>query len=385
MTVFQGFPRLNGRPGIRNHLLILSICGLNAPGAKKAAQALTDAVLVSSPYGRGHVGADKHFHFKMLNAFATHPNVGGVIVFAPDDRLCDELEQAVCNSGRDVAGFSLQRWGEDGTAMTAAATAEGRQMLARLKEVPRKACLKSEILIAAECGHSDASSGIVANPLVGDLFDHHIAAGGAAVFSETLEWLGCEPDLYKRCVSKEVSSRLRALVRARHKITKSAGHNIYIGNPGPQNHEGGITTLEEKSLGAVSKGGSQPISSALAEGEPVLSAGLHLMDTPTLSPESVSSMVAAGAQIVCFTTGHGNPYGSGLAPTVKLTANPQTATRLPGQIDFDASDIFCGLRSRQSVLPELAELVKQICEGKQTAAEQNKEGDEVISRLGPSV
>ena len=118
---------------------------------------------------------------------------------------------------------------------------------------------------------------------------------------------------------------------------------------------------------------------------PVLSAGLHLMDTPTLSPESVSSMVAAGAQIVCFTTGHGNPYGSGLAPTVKLTANPQTATRLPGQIDFDASDIFCGLRSRQSVLPELAELVKQICEGKQTAAEQNKEGDEVISRLGPSV
>ena len=385
MTVFQGFPRLNGRPGIRNHLLILSICGLNAPGAKKAAQALTDAVLVSSPYGRGHVGADKHFHFKMLNAFATHPNVGGVIVFAPDDRLCDELEQAVCNSGRDVAGFSLQRWGEDGTAMTAAATVEGRQMLARLKEVPRTACLKSEILIAAECGHSDASSGIVANPLVGDLFDHHIAAGGAAVFSETLEWLGCEPDLYKRCVSKEVSSRLRALVRARHKITKSAGHNIYIGNPGPQNHEGGITTLEEKSLGAVSKGGSQPISSALAEGEPVLSAGLHLMDTPTLSPESVSSMVAAGAQIVCFTTGHGNPYGRGLAPTVKLTANPQTATRLPGQIDFDASDIFCGLRSRQSVLPELAELVKQICEGKQTAAEQNKEGDEVISRLGPSV
>ena len=385
MSLFLGFPRRNGRPGIRNHLLLLSICGLNTQGARNAVQTLSDAVIVTSAYGRGQVGADKYFHQRMLTAFATHPNVGAVLVFAPDDRSCDEIGQIVIDSGRKFKGFSLQNWGEDGSAMTAAATKEGQRLLNMLKKVSRKPCLMSDILIAAECGHSDASSGIVSNPLVGDLFDHHILAGGAALFSETLEWLGCEPSLYERCVSKRVSRRLRTLVEERHKITKSAEKNMFVGNPGPQNYEGGITTLEEKSLGSISKGGSQPISGALAAGESVSSSGLHLMDTPTLSPESISSMVAAGAQIVCFTTGHGNPYGSALAPTIKLTANPQTAKRLPNQIDFDASDIFCGALTRKDMLPKLIKLLTQVCEGKITAAEINREGDEVISRLGPSV
>ena len=385
MSGFQGFPRNSGRPGIRNHLVILSMCGLNAPGARRVAEALPDAVLISSPYGRGHVGTDKVFHAHMLRAFATHPNTGAVLILAPDDGLCDGMEKAVAATGRAVAGFSLQRWGEDGTAMTRAAVEAGGRLLADLQAVPRAPCQLSDLVIAAECGHSDASSGIVANPLVGDLFDHHITAGGAAVFAETLEWLGCEPGLYARCASQDVSDRLRALVRARHAITEAARHDIHIGNPGPQNHEGGITTLEEKSLGAISKGGTGPISGALAEGEPIPGPGLHVMDTPTLSPESISSMVAGGAQLVIFTTGHGNPYGSALAPTIKLTANPDTARRLPDQIDFDASEVFRGLRDRASLLPELTGLVGRVCNGTHTAVERNREGDEVISRLGPSV
>lgn len=385
MRDFQGFPRANGRPGIRNHLVILSMCGLNAPGARRVAEALPEAVLISSPYGRGHVGADKTFHAHMLRAFATHPNTGAVLILAPDDRLCDEMEQTIAATGRAVTGFSLQRWGEDGTAMTGAAIKEGRRLLEDLKAAPRAPCALSDLAIAAECGHSDASSGIVANPLVGDLFDLHVAAGGAAVFAETLEWLGCEPGLYDRCVSQEVADRLRELVRARHAITQAAGHDIHIGNPGPQNHEGGITTLEEKSLGAISKGGTGPISGALAEGEALPGPGLYVMDTPTLSPESISSMVAGGAQLVIFTTGHGNPYGSALAPTIKLTANPDTAKRLPDQIDFDASDVFRGLRDKASLLPELVALVSRVCDGALTAVERNRDGDEVISRLGPSV
>lgn len=385
MSAFQGFPRAAGRPGIRNHLVILSMCGLNAPGARRVAGSIPDAVLISSPYGRGHVGADKAFHQHMLTALAIHPNTGGVLILAPDDGLCDAMEERVAATGRPVAGFSLQRWGEDGSAMTEAAIVRGRQLLAELKLQHRENCAMSDLAIAAECGHSDASSGLVANPLVGDVFDHHIAGGGAAVFSETLEWLGCEPGLYARCVSSDVSDNLRALVDARHAITKLAGHDIHIGNPGPQNHQGGITTLEEKSLGAISKGGTAPISGALSEGEAIPGPGLHVMDTPTLSPESISSMVAGGAQLVCFTTGHGNPYGSALAPTIKITANPDTARRLPSQIDFDASDAFRGLRTRTSLLPELIELVGKVCDGTPTSVERNRDGDEVISRLGPSV
>jgi len=126
-------------------------------------------------------------------------------------------------------------------------------------------------------------------------------------------------------------------------------------------------------------------AAALAEGAAITGPGLHLMDTPKLSPESISSRVAGGAQMVCFTTGHGNPYGSALAPTIKLTGNPETAARLPGQIDFDASAAFVGLRSRADLLPELLALVALVCNGAFTAVERNGEGDEVISRLGPSV
>nr|WP_306267263.1 UxaA family hydrolase [Pararhizobium sp. IMCC3301] len=385
MSTFQGFPRANGRPGIRNHLVILSMCGLNAPGARRVSADLPDAVLISSPYGRGHVGADRAFHDHMLLAFATHPNTGAVLILAPDDGLCDAMADKVAASGRAVSGFSLQRWGEDGTAMTAAAIAEGNRLLAQVQGEPQANCPMSDLIIAAECGHSDASSGVVANPLVGDLFDHHIALGGAAVFAETLEWLGCEPGLYARCTTPDVAARLSHLVQARHAITAAAGHDIHIGNPGPQNHIGGITTLEEKSLGAISKGGTGPIMGALSEGEAITGPGLHLMDTPTLSPESISSMVASGSQIVCFTTGHGNPYGSALAPTIKLTANPDTAARLPDQIDFDASEVFRGLRERAAVLPGLVALVTSVCNGALTAVERNRDGDEVISRLGPSV
>mgnify|MGYP003624236629 CR=1 FL=1 len=385
MSTFQGFPRANGQPGIRNHLVILSMCGLNAPGARRVAAALPDAVLISSPYGRGQVGADKAFHDHMLLAFATHPNTGAVLILAPDDALCDGMELKIAATDRAVAGFSLQRWGEDGTAMTAAAIAEGRRLLELVQAQRRADCAMSSLVIAAECGHSDASSGIVTNPLVGDLFDHHIARGGSAVFAETLEWLGCESGLYARCTTPDIAERLRKLVHARHSITDAVGHDIHIGNPGPQNHTGGITTLEEKSLGAISKGGTGPITGALSEGEAITGPGLHLMDTPTLSPESISSMVASGSQIVCFTTGHGNPYGSALAPTIKLTANPDTAARLPDQIDFDASEVFRGLRERAVVVPDLIALVERVSNGALTAAERNRDGDEVISRLGPSV
>jgi altronate dehydratase large subunit len=385
MSTFQGYPRAKGRPGIRNHLVIVSMCGLNAPGARRVAAAVPEAVLISSPYGRGHVGADKVFHSHMLEAFATHPNTGAVVVLAPDKGVCDAICAKITETERPVSGFSLQSWGEDGTAMTTAAITAGRRLLAQVQAQPRQTCALRDIVIAAECGHSDASSGLVTNPLVGDLFDHYIAHGGAAVFAETLEWLGCEPGLYARCSDLEVADRLHALVRARHAITDATGHDIHVGNPGPQNHEGGITTLEEKSLGAISKGGTGPITGALAEGEAIPGPGLHLMDTPTLSPESISSMVAAGSQIVCFTTGHGNPYGSALAPTLKLTGNPDTAARLPDQIDFDASDVFLGLRERATLLPDLIALVEAVSNGRPTWVERNGEGDEVISRLGPSV
>lgn len=382
---FLGHRRKIGRPGIRNHLTVLSVCGLNAAGARKIAAALPGAVQVSNPHGRGQIGADKVFQARVLKGMACHPNSGAVIVLAPDAALRRRYQEVVEASGRPVAGFSLQEAGEDGVALVAAAIGAGRDLQADLERQKRSACPLSDLIVAMECGHSDASSGMVANPLAGDLADLIVAEGGGVVISETIEWLGTEKALAGRCSDQAVADRLMELVRARHAIAAAAGADPYADNPGPQNLDGGITTLEEKSLGAVAKGGTSPIRGALAEGDPVPGPGLYLMDTPTLSPESITSMVAGGAQLVCFTTGHGNPYGSAMAPTIKITGNPETARRLPGQIDFDASPAFGGGRSRSELLPGLVDVVIETCNGGTVACERQDEGFEVISRLGPSI
>jgi altronate dehydratase large subunit len=384
---FAGFRRPNGAAGVRNRLVLLSVCGLNAPQARKLAARLPEAALVSTDFGRGQVGEDAAFHARMLTAFGTHPNTGAALVLAPDATLRRRFEEAIAASGRPCAGVSLQEEGEDAERLLDKAVQAGRHLLDQLARQPREPCPVGDLFLAMECGHSDASSGIVANPLVGDVSDALIAAGGRAVFSETLEWTGAEESLYRRCADPATAERLRALVAARHRIARGAGHDVALGNPGPQNHAGGLTTLEEKSLGAVAKGGTAPIAGALAQGRPPPGAarGLFLMDTPALSPESISSMVAAGAQIVLFTTGHGNPYGSALAPTIKLTANPDTAARLPRQIDFDASPAFTGTAPRTALAGPLLDLVLRVAEGQKPWADRLQECGEAISRLGPSI
>lgn len=380
----MGFARSTGRAGVRNHLLVLSVCGLNSAGARKVASGLPGAVTVLQPYGRGQLGADFAYQDAVLTRLATHPNIGAVVLLAPDAAMRRRYQDRIAAAGRPVAGFSLQELGEDGERIVAEAIAAGKALQTQLAAMGRAPVPVRDLVIAMECGHSDASSGILANPLAGDIADRITAVGGSAVMSETMEWLGTEPSLMAR-TTPDVAERLQGLVAARHAIALEAGQSLHLGNPGPQNHEGGITTLEEKSFGAVSKGGTGPIIGALAAGEPIPGPGLYLMDTPTLSPESITAMVAGGAQVVIFTTGHGNPYGSAIAPTIKLTANPETAARLPRQIDFDASPGWMGAVPRADLAEGLFARVLEVCAGASVAAERLDEGDEVLSRLGPSV
>lgn len=378
-ATFMGYRRSSGRPGVRNRLLILCACGLNASQALKVSAALPEAALVLNLFGHGQVGADRDYSWRIMHGFAAHPNIGAVLVLAPDEAMRKSLEDFAAAAGRIAGGVSLEGAGEDGPALIARATEAGREMTRALAAQKREECQVSELVLALECGHSDAYSGIVTNPLAGELADAFVAAGGSAVFSETIEWLGAEHMLAARCRSPEIGERLLALAAARRAIAEDAGKDLRIGNPGPQNHAGGLTTLEEKSLGAIRKGGTAEIVAMLAAGEAVTAPGLNVMDTPTLSPESMSAMVAAGAQIVCFTTGEGNPCASAIAPTLKLTGNPETAARLPGQIDAVAT--IGGDHGRAALFAK----AMAICNGEFTAAERDGEGFEVISRLGPSV
>ena len=157
--IFQGYPRPTGRPGIRNRLVILSMCGLNGPGARKVAAALPGAVLIASPYGRGQIGPDKDFQNRMLAVFGTHPNTGAVLVLAADAQMRTGLQSQIEAVGRPVAGFSLQEAGEDSDRLVGMAIAAGRGLQAELDRCPRTSCHVRDLVLAVECGHSDASSG----------------------------------------------------------------------------------------------------------------------------------------------------------------------------------------------------------------------------------
>ncbi len=383
---FIGYERPHGRPGVRNHVVIISLSGLEHSTSRAIHALYPRTILIASTYGRGHVGDDLRFQRHMLKALATHPNVTGALVLGPDDKLVNEVGDALDAAGRVWNGLSLQACHEDRFAMIE----QGARMVARIQHrvsrMKRSPQPISALAIAIECGHSDATSGLVANPLAGDLACWLVDQGGQAVFSETLEWIGTESILSKRAATPAVADAILQAIERRKETARAAGQDVQANNPGPQNHEGGITTLEEKSLGAIAKGGDQPIVGLLREGD-VLPAdpGLYLMDTPTFSPESITSMISTGAQIVLFTTGQGNPYGSALAPTVKISANPDTVGHVVEQIDVDASAVLEGTTTRESLIPSARETVLEIACGALTWSEVVGEKTESISRLGSSI
>jgi altronate dehydratase large subunit len=281
--------------------------------------------------------------------------------------------------------LSLPGAHEDALALVDAGVRAAARLVHDASSLRRERCSLADLCVAVECGHSDATSGLVCNPLAGQMMEHVVAGGGQAIFSETVEWTGAEHLLARRAVSPAVAERIVAAVAQRERLAREAGGDLRAQNPGPQNKAGGLTTLEEKALGAIAKGGEQPIQEMLRPAQRPEGPGLFLMDTPYFSPESMTAMVAAGAQIVMFTTGAGNSYTSLIAPTLKMSANPGTAARLAEQIDFAADGVLSGAATLEAVSVRGMERLMDIASGTLTFGEIVGEGDEVVSRIGPSM
>jgi altronate dehydratase large subunit len=246
---------------------------------------------------------------------------------------------------------------------------------------PREQAPLSDLIVGIECGHSDSSSGVAANPVVGAAVDLLVDCGAAVILGETIEWLGAEHLLAKRAKTPELSRAIIDAVTAREQWARASGKSLTGNNPGEENIRGGLSTIEEKSLGAIAKSGSRPIESLIAVGERPSGPGLHAMDGPSFSPESLTGFAAAGAQVMLFTTGPGNSFTSAIAPTLKVTAQPATATRLREQIDFDAGNAFMGIESTEEAGARLVGALIEVCNGKLTWGEVLKEGLEVPTRI----
>jgi altronate dehydratase large subunit len=382
---FEGYRRPDGRVGVRNQVLILSVAGLTVASAQRASAQVRGTICVGSGYGRGQIGADAKLQLETLTGLAANPNVAATVLLAPSEDIAQAYAGPLAKFGKPLVTLSLPAFHEDALALTDAAVRHAARLVRAASDLRRETAPLSELCVGLECGHSDATSGLVCNPAVGRMAEMIVDAGGSVMVSETLEWTGAEHVLARRAATPEVGHAIRDAVRRREAQALAAGSDVRAQNPGLQNRAGGLTTIEEKALGAASKGGRRPIRGVLTAAERPSWPGLYLMDTPFFSPESITAMVAGGAQVVVFTTGPGNSYGSAVAPTIKVCANPEACSRLTEQIDVPLHAALTQDVAGECLGSAILDRVAAVASGSLTYSEVLGEGLEVVSRLGPSL
>lgn len=369
-ATFLGFRRADGRVGVRNHILVLPTVHCVNGVVELIAREVPEVLAVPHIYGCSHLGNDSVRVRQVLESYAGHPNVGTCLLvgLGCETMSAAEIADALCKQGAIVECLVVQDEGG-----TRAAVKRGvdivRKFLRRVGELQREPIPVSELVIGVECGGSDALSGISANPAVGVASDLLVSQGGTVIMSEVTEWIGAEDILVKRAASQLVGRRIVEAIERRVCAAKELGVDIRASQLAPGNIAGGLTTLEEKSLGAIAKGGTSHVSDFLAYGERPAARGLVLMDTPGNDLESVTAMVAGGAQIILFTTGRGTPIGNPIAPVIKIASNKAVYNRLEDDLDFCAGGVIKG-EPVFVVGQHIFELLLEVASGAPTAAER---------------
>jgi altronate hydrolase len=370
----QGYLRADGRKGIRNVVAVAYLveCAHHVARTIVTRSDDPDVHLIGFPGCYPNAYA-----LKVMQAIGTHPNVGGVLLVSLgcESFNREALAAAVTASGRPVETLIIQESG--GTAET---IRKGGEAVARLKAqiaaTPRVPMAVSELVVGTICGGSDGTSGITANPAVGRAFDRLGAAGAACVFEETGELVGCEKIMASRAITPELGAELEAAVRKAEAYYTIMGYGSFA----PGNAEGGLTTQEEKSMGAYSKSGSAPIVGILKPGDQPPTGGLYLLDVvpdgevrygfPNISDNAeIVELIACGAHLTLFTTGRGSVVGSAISPVIKVCANPETYRKLSDDMDVDAGRIMEGRGALDDVGDEIFDLVLAVAGGQRTVSE----------------
>ena len=385
---FQGYRRPDGRVGVRNHLLVVPtvICSSVVSERVAAAVAPIGTVLPHTA-GCGQLGPDMKTTHDTHAAYCAHPNVGAVIVIALgcEQVVAQHLADTARKAGKPVHVVAIQS--EGGTVRaTERATALARQLAAELAQMPRETCDVSELILSVKCGGSDYTSGLASNPALGRVADRLVDLGGAAVLGEVAEIMGAEHLLAARAPNAETAVKLLRVINRVESEAMALGLDIRGTQPSPGNIRGGLTTIEEKSLGATHKGGEHtPLADVVAYSARITRKGLTVMDTPGLDVESVTGMVGGGAQAVVFTTGLGTPTGNPIAPVIKITGNARTAVSMADNIDLDVSGVLDARETLDQAASRLFDEVLAVCSGRDTAAERLGFREFAIHRRNPTI
>ena len=369
---FWGYRRPDGRVGIRNKVLILPASVCAADTARLVSSQVKETVTFHNQNGCSQVPSDQQLTMDVMAGFAANPNIYGTIVISLGcencqmDLVVDAIRQ---RTNKPLRQFIIQECGGTIATMEQAVRA-AREMVEEASLLKRESFPISELILGTECGGSDMTSGLASNPLIGNTCDRLVDQGGTAVLSETTEFIGAEHILARRGRTPEIRDRIYDIVHRYEDALKLVGEDPRLGNPSPGNKAGGLTTLEEKSLGCIHKGGHRPVEEVYDYGKQMEAGrGLVIMDTPGNDPSSVAGMVAGGAQIVVFSTGRGTPTGNPVAPVIKITANPITYGKMKDNIDVDASVLLEHPEQMDAVADALLREIVEVADGKLTKSE----------------
>ena len=370
----MGYLRENGTVGIRNHILVLPSVVCSARAANEIAFR-TDVKTCYHQYGCGHVGPDFDFMRRSMSGLARNPNVAAALIvgLGCEHVTASALYKDVLATGKPVKYLDIQESG--GTRGTIekgiSIVEEFKSMVADKKREPFPL---SKLQLGLECGGSDTTSGLFANPALGVASDKIVEAGGTSILPEFIEWFGAENTLAERFVDPKQAEEFKMAINGFRQVIKEMGLDFFLIAPG--NVKGGLTTIEEKAMGNIEKAGKAPIQGALRYSEKPSRAGLWLMWEFGLDVESITGLSASGCQICAFTTGQGTPTGSPIMPVIKITGNPHTYANQSCDMDIDVSKIIeDDSITIESLGQDILNEIVAVASGKETLAEKNDQGD----------
>ncbi|NPV68716.1 MAG: UxaA family hydrolase [Anaerolineae bacterium] len=391
MTEFWGYLRADGSVGARNHLLILSGTVYANDICERVADHIAGAVAITHPLGRCQVRPDLRMTRRFLANTGMNPNVGAVVVidhFREEGMTAEDLAHDIQTAtGKPVATVNIRAAGGL-IAATQQALYYAADFARMLSDLRREPVPLSKLLFGVECGTSDTTSGLASNPATGICSDLIIAEGGRTIMAECTEWMGCEEWLTSRAVSPEIAAQIVAGVKDMEQRALASGEDIRGSQPTGDNIVGGLTTIEEKSMGACKKSGSAPIVGYLEIAERPASAtpGLYVMYGPGHGAESISSMAAAGCQVLVFNAGGGHTSSHPIMPTIKITGNATSYALMKDTVELDVSGVLRDEITLEEAGRMVFDEVVAVASGRLTKSEALKAHNSfAIHRVGVSI